>query len=122
MSSETELLQLLFDSEPVMDALGFPVSAEAFVAAVKAIRDATEPEQVTDAWNALAGSLGPKLTASLLSGEEWRWIGRPDRFLDDYDSDDHSQAVWVDDEVMVVGRAHFDGSHLQGVRFSVERR
>jgi hypothetical protein len=122
MSSETELLQLLFDSEPVMDALGFPVNAEAFITAAMAIRDASEPEQVADAWNALVGSLGPKLTASLLSGEEWRWIGRPDRPLDDYDSDDHSQAVWMNDEVTVVGRAQFDGSHLQGVRFSVERR
>jgi hypothetical protein len=122
MSDDLHLVQLLFDSEPVVGSLGFPVNAQAFVAAVKAIRTNNRPESLADAWNALAGALGPKLTASMLSGEEWRWIAPPSRPLDDYDADDHSQAVWVDDEAMVMGRAFFDGSHLTGVRFTVERR
>jgi hypothetical protein len=122
MSNDLELVQLLFDSEPVADALGFPVDAQAFVAAVRAIRSRSKPESLADAWNALAGTLGPKLMASMLSGEEWRWISQPSRSLDDYDADDHSQAVWVNDEVMVIGRAEFDGPHLISVRFTVERR
>jgi hypothetical protein len=122
MSDEVQLVQLLFDSEPVVRALGFPVDAQAFVAAVKTIRSQGKPELLADAWNALAGSLGPKLMASMLSGEEWRWISPPTRPLDDYDADDHSQAVWVGDELMVIGRAQFDGPNLTGVRFTVERR
>lgn len=123
--SDLDLVQLLFDSEPVTSALGFPVNAAAFAKAVTAVRKAADqgsPERIAAGWNALAGSLGPALMASLLSGEEWRWICRPTRPLDDFDCDDHSQAVWVGDESVVIGRAQFDGTHLLGVRFDVVPR
>lgn len=119
--NDVELIQLLFDFEPVISALGFPVNAEAFVASVRGIRAAKTADEVAVGWNALAGALGPRLTASLLSGEEWRWIAPPTRPLDDYDSDDLTQAVSVGDDATVIGRAVMDGAHLLGVRFEVRR-
>lgn len=125
MNSDLELLQMLLDSEPAITALGFPINAQAFTQAVRAIREASassSPERVATAWNALAGAIGPKLTAAFLSGEEWTWICRPTKPLDDYDSTDLSQAVWVSESSQVVGRALLDGQHLLGVRFDVEAR
>lgn len=125
MSDDVDLLQMLLDSEPVAGALGFPINAKAFATAVRAIREAAaqgKPEPLAAAWNALAGAIGPKLTASLLSGEEWQWICRPTKPLDEYDSTDLSQAVWISESSQVVGRALFDGDHLLGVRFEVESR
>ena len=119
--NDVGLIQLLFDSEPVISALGFPVNAEAFAAPVRGIRAAKTADEVAAAWNALAGALGPKLTASLLSGEEWRWIAPPTRPLDDYDSDDLCQTIWLGPDATVIGRAEMDGSHLLGVRFAVRR-
>ena len=119
--NDVGLIQLLFDSEPVISALGFPVNAEAFAASVRGISAAKTADEVAAAWNALAGAVGPKLTAALLSGEEWRWISPPTRPLDDYDSDDLTQAVSVGDDATVIGRAVMDGAHLLGVRFEVRR-
>jgi hypothetical protein len=125
MADDLELLQLLFDTEPAANALGFPVNAAAFVKAVRAIRERAvsgEPEKIAAAWNELAGALGPKLTAALLSGEEWRWICPPTLPLDEYDSDDLSQAVWVGSGHKVIARATMDGEHLIGLRFAAEAR
>lgn len=125
MEHDLDILQLLLDSEPVMAALGFPINAQGFATSVRAVREASaiaSPDQVAAAWNALAGAIGPNLTASLLSGEEWKWVCRPTKPLDDYDSTDLSQTVWVGDSSQVVGRALFDGNHLLGVRFEVEAR
>lgn len=123
MADDLELVQLLFDTEPVANALGFPVNATAFTKAVRAIRERAvsgDPEKIAAAWNELAGALGHKLTASLLSGEEWRWICPPVRPLDDYDSDELSQAVWVGGGRKVIGRAVMDGDRFVGLRFAVE--
>jgi hypothetical protein len=42
--------------------------------------------------------------------------------LDEYDSDDLSQAVWVGSSHKVMARATMGGEHLVGVRFTAEAR
>ena len=115
-------LQDLLDTETVMARLGFPVDAQAFSAAIEDLRSAGTADEVRDAWNAIAGSIGPTLMAEILSCDDWRMFARPTRPLDDYDSDDHSQAVWIDDTAKVMGRAEMDGDRLVAVRFFVEPR
>ena len=117
-----DLVQELLDCESVTKALGFPVNATSYASAVRALRDARDAEAVLTAWNGIAGSVGPQLVAAILSSDDWRAIARPTRPMDDYDSDDLSQAVWVDDVAQVVGRAQMDGDHLVAVRFVVESR
>ena len=117
-----DLIQELLDFDPLVQTLGWPVNAEAYCAAVQELRAATDAGAVCEAWNRIAGSLGPRLTAAILSGTEWRVIGQAKGPLDDYDSDDLSQAVWVGGGQKVVGRAQMDGDHLVGVRFTVELR
>lgn len=115
-------IQDLLDTESVVGQLGFPVNAQAYSDAVDALRAATRAAEVCDAWNRIAGAIGPQLTAAILSCDDWRMIGQPTRPLDDYDSDDQSQAVWVSDSQKVMGHAQVDGKHLVAVVFSVEAR
>jgi len=115
-------LQDLLDTETVMARLGFPVDAAAYSAAIEGLRSAGTADEVCSAWNAIAGSIGPTLTAEILSCDDWRLIARLTRPLDDVDSDDQSQAVWVDETVKVIGRAELDGGQLVAVRFFVEPR
>jgi hypothetical protein len=115
-------LQDLLDTETVMARLGFPVDAAAYSAAIEHLRSARTADEVCKAWNAIAGSIGPTLTAEILSCDDWRLIERPTRPLDDFDSDDNSQAVWVDYKAQVIGRAEMDGDRLVAVRFAVEAR
>jgi hypothetical protein len=118
--SDLDMVQGLLDLETVTKALGFPVNASSYASAVRALREARDAGSVCDAWNGIAGALGPQLVAAILSSDDWRAIARPTRPLDDYDSDDLSQAVWVGDKAQVVGRAQMDGDHLVAVRFVVE--
>jgi hypothetical protein len=117
-----ELVQELLDTEAVVGRLGFPINATAYALAVQNLRKATNSHAACEAWIRIAGSIGPQLVAAILSSDDWRAIARPSRPLDDYDSDDLSQAVWVDDVSQVVGRAQMDGDHLVAVRFVVESR
>jgi len=122
MSDDLNILQELLDSEPVMTALGFPIDAAAAVQAIRRLREVAPGDDagaVRDGWDALAGAVGPKLTAALLSGPEWRSfcpIGRP---LDDYDSSDVSQVVWIGNGQRVIAQAVMDGGALLGVRFDI---
>jgi hypothetical protein len=115
-----ELLQELLDTEAVAERLGFPINASAYAQAVRDLKKATNANEACDAWKGIAGAIGPQLIAAILSSDDWRAIARPTRPLDDYDSDDLSQAVWVGDKAQVVGRAQMDGDHLVAVRFVVE--
>ena len=124
-SDDIDILQELFDSEPAVKALGAPIGLRAAVGAIRDLRNLAQGrdgQEVADAWNQLCGALGSRLTASLLSGPEWRRLCPISRPMDDYDSCDRSQVVWLSDTTKVVGNAHFDGDTFLGVRFSCEPR
>lgn len=119
-----EILQELFDSEPAVAALGAPINLKAAAAAISDLRRLARGDDgsaVAEAWNRLCGALGGRLTAALLSGPEWQSFCPISQPLDDYDSDDRSQVVWLGSQ-KVVGRAEFDGDTFLGVRFTAVRR
>lgn len=120
--NDFDAIQDLLDTEAMMNRTGFPVCGKSYAQAVRDLHAATTAAQVCEAWNAIAGSIGPQLTGDILSTDDWRDLARPTRPLDDYDSDDDSQAVWVDDSAQVIGRAEMDGGRLVAVRFFVEPR
>lgn len=122
MNDDSRILQELLDSEPVVAALGFPLDAKAAVAAIRQLRAVAPSEDagaVCAAWESLSGAIGPRLTAALLSGAEWRSFCPISRPLDDYDATDDSQVVWIGGGRRVVAKAAMDGSTLLGVRFDV---
>ena len=125
MADEIDVLQELFDSEPAVSALGAPIGLREAARAIGDLRrlaKGTDGAAVAEAWNRLCGALGARLTAALLSGPEWHSLCPISRPLDDYESGDHHQAVWLCETASVVGRAVFDGDTLLGVRFTVEPR
>lgn len=122
---DIDIIQELLDSEPVVTALGSPINATEAVAAIRSLREIAAGDDgsaVAAAWNRLSGALGGSLTAALLSGPEWRSFCPISRPLDDYDSDDLSQAVWLSDTQQVVGRVVMAGSTVTAVKFAVEAR
>ena len=125
MSTDIDIVQEILDSEPAVQALGFPINAKAAAEAVRTLRKlapGNDAEGICNAWNSLTGALGPRLTASLLSGPEWRSFCPISSTLDDYDSTDTTQAVWVGSAQRVIGKALFDGETLIGVKFTAEAR
>jgi hypothetical protein len=126
MANELDVLQEIFDSEPAVTALGAPVGLRAAAKAILDLRQlagGADGSAVAEAWNRLCGALGGRLTAALLSGPEWQSIcpisSRP---LDDYDSGERSQVVWLSGGQKVTGYAEFDGDTFLGVRFVTEPR
>ena len=122
---DLSILQELLDSEPAVQALGFTVNAANAADAIRTLRklaSGNDAEGICNAWNELAGALGGRFTAALLSGAEWRSFCPIARPLDDYDSDDRSQVVWIGTAQRVIGRALFDGDTFLGVKFVVEAR
>ena len=125
MSEDIDILQEILDSEPAVQALGFPVNAKAAAEAVRKLRKlapGNEADDICRAWNALSGALGGRLTAAILSGSEWRSFCPISRPLDDYDSDDRSQVVWIGSAHRVTGKAIFEGETFVGVKFTAEAR
>ena len=121
---DLKILQEVFDSDPVISALGSPIGLTAVAEAIRDLRrlaGGDDGSAVAAAWNRLCGALGGRLTAAFLSGPEWHSFCPIARPLDDYDSEDHSQVVWLGSQ-KVIGRAEFDGENFLGVRFSVEPR
>ena len=119
------IIQEILDSEPAVQALGFPLNAKAATEAVRTLRrlaPGNDAEGICMAWNSLTGALGPRLTASLLSGAEWRSFCPLSRPLDDYDSTDHAQVVWIGSAHRVVGHAVLDGEQFIGLKFIAEPR
>jgi hypothetical protein len=119
------IIQEILDSEPAVQALGFPLNAKAATEAVRTLRrlaPGNDAEGICMAWNSLTGALGPRLTASLLSGAEWRSFCPLSRPLDDYDSTDHAQVVWIGSAHRVVGHAVLDGEQFIGLKFLAEPR
>ena len=122
---DLSILQELLDSEPAVQALGFTVNAANAADAIRTLRKlapGNDAEGICKAWNELAGALGGRFTAAILSGAEWRSFCPISRPLDDYDSDDRSQVLWIGTAQRVIGRALFDGETLIGVKFVVEAR
>ena len=122
---DLSILQELLDSEPAVQALGFTVNAATAADAIRTLRKlapGNDAEGICKAWNELAGALGGRFTAAILSGAEWRSYCPIARPLDDYDSDDRSQVVWIGSAQRVIGRALFDGDTFLGVKFVVEAR
>lgn len=125
MSDALQAIQDLLDAEVVVDALGFPVNVKAMAAAVsdlKRLAPSQDAAAVARAWEQLAGAIGPKLTAALLSSADWPRFCPLRGPLDDYDSGDLTQVVWLGDTQKVVGTAVMDGGRFIGVRFDCERR
>jgi len=121
--SDFDIIQELLDSEPVVKALGSPINARAAVEAISDLRrlaGGSNGQAVAAAWNRLSGALGGPLTAALLSGPEWKSYCPISRPLDDYDSDDTSQVVWLGEDKRVIGRAVVKDSVVLGVKFSAE--
>ena len=121
--SDFDIIQELLDSEPVVKALGSPINASASVEAISDLRrhaGGLDGSAVAAAWNRLSGALGGPLTAALLSGAEWKSFCPISRPLDDYDSDDLSQVVWLGDGQKVIGRAVVKDNLVLGVKFSLE--
>jgi hypothetical protein len=119
------ILQEILDSEPAVQGLGFALNAKAAAEAVRALRrlaPGNDAEGICKAWNELAGALGGRFTAAILSGAEWRSFCPISRPLDDYDSDDRSQVVWIGSGHRVVGRAVMDGEQFIGLKFTAEPR
>jgi hypothetical protein len=125
MADELDVLQEIFDSEPAVSALGAPVGLRAAARAILDLRQLAGGEDgsaVAEAWNRLCGALGGRLTAALLSGPEWQSICPISGPLDEHDSGDRSQVVWLSGGEKVTGYAEFDGDTFLGVRFVTEPR
>ncbi len=123
MDDDVDILQEILDAEPVVTALGAPINVRRAAKAVRALRELAGSDDgvgVSAAWNRLTGALGARVTASLLSGPEWRSFCPISRPLDDYDTDEHSQVVWLGKAQRVIGRAIFDGDTFLGVKFDCE--
>ena len=121
---DVEILQELFDSEPAVAALGAPINLKAAAEAIRDLRRLAAGDDglaVAEAWNRFCGAVGGRLTAALLSGPEWQGLSPISHPLDDYDSGDRSQVVWIGSQ-KVIGRAEFDGDTFLGVRFTAEPR
>ena len=122
---DLSILQELLDSEPAVQALGFTVNAANAADAIRTLRKlapGNDAEGICKAWNELAGALGGRFTAAILSGAEWRSYCPIARPLDDYDSDDRSQVVWIGSAQRVIGKALFQGDVFLGVKFTTEAR
>ena len=122
---DLSILQELLDSEPAVQALGFTVNAANAADAIRTLRKlapGNDAEGICKAWNELAGALGGRFTAAILSGAEWRSYCPIARPLDDYDSDDRSQVVWIGSAQRVIGKALFQGDVFLGVKFTAEAR
>ena len=122
---DLSILQELLDSEPAVQALGFTVNAANAADAIRTLRKlapGNDAEGICMAWNELAGALGGRFTAAILSGAEWRSYCPIARPLDDYDSDDRSQVVWIGSAQRVIGKALFQGDVFLGVKFTTEAR
>lgn len=122
---DIDILQELFDSEPVVAALGSPLGLRNAALAIKQLRvvaSGDDAAAVAQAWTRLCGALGGRLTAALLSGPEWATLCPPSRPRDDYDADDRSQVVWLSDSQKVVATAVMDGDQFIGVRFDCAHR
>ena len=122
---DLSILQELLDSEPAVQALGFTVNAANAADAIRTLRKlapGNDAEGICKAWNELAGALGGRFTAAILSGAEWRSYCPIARPLDDYDSDDRSQVVWIGSAQRVIGEALFQGDVFLGVKFTTEAR
>ena len=125
MSTDIDIVQEILDSEPAVQALGFPINAKAAAEAVRTLRKlapGNDAEGICQAWNELSGALGGRFTAAILSGPDWRSFCPISRPLDDYDSDDRSQVVWIGSVRRVIGKALFQGDVFLGVKFSAEAR
>ena len=122
---DIDIIQELLDSEPVVTALGSPINATEAVAAIRRLRElagGTNSPAIAEAWDRLSGALGGPLAAALLSGPEWHSFCPISRPLDDYDSDDTSQVVWLSDAQKVVGRASVTDGVVRGIKFTAEPR
>jgi hypothetical protein len=122
--NDLEILQELFDSEPAVSAVGAPINLKAAADAIRDLRrlaGGDDGSAVAAAWNRFCGAVGGRLTAAMLSGPEWKGFCPISRPLDEYDSDDRSQVVWIGSQ-KVIGRAEFDGDTFLGVRFTAEPR
>lgn len=125
VSEDIDIVQEILDSEPAVQALGFPVNAKAAADAIRTLRrlaPGNEADGICKAWNDLSGALGGRFTAAILSGAEWRSFCPISRPLDDYDSDDRSQVVWIGSAHRVIGKALFQGDVFLGVKFTAEAR
>lgn len=125
MADDLGVFQELLDAEVLVEALGFPVNASKAVAAIKELRrlaPSQDAAAVAKAWERLSGAIGPKLTAALLSSADWPRLCPLRGPLDNYDSGDHHQVVWLGEHQKVVATAVMDGGALLGVRFTVEPR
>jgi hypothetical protein len=125
VSEDIDIVQELLDSEPAVQALGFPVRAKAAAEVIRTLRKlapGNDVDGICKAWNSLSGALGPRLTAALLSGPDWQSFCPISRPLDDYDSTDHTQVVWIGSAHRVVGNAVFDGKTFLGLQFTAEPR
>lgn len=125
MTDDLYTLQKLLDTEVVIDALGFPINLQALFSAandLKRLAPSQDASGVAAAWDRVTGAIGPKLTAALLSSPEWPLLCPLRGPLDDYDSGDHTQVVWLGDTQKVVATAVMDGDQFIGVRFDCERR
>lgn len=123
--NDSDIIQEILDTEPAVKALGSPINVRAAVEAVRSLRElagGSDGPAVAEAWNRLSGALGGPLAAVLLSGPEWRSFCPINRPLDDYDSDDLSQVVWLSEKHKVVGRAMVKDELVLGVKFSTEPR
>jgi len=125
VSTDIDIVQEILDSEPAVQALGFPINAKAAAEAIRTLRKlapGNDAEVICQAWNELSGALGGRFTAAILSGSEWRSFCPISRPLDDYDSDDVAQTVWIGSAHQVIGKALFQGEVFLGVKFSAEAR
>lgn len=125
MSEDIDIVQEILDTESAVQALGFPVNAKAAAEAIRTLRNlapGNDADGICSAWNELAGALGGRFAAAILSGSEWRTFCPISRPLDDYDSDDRSQVVWIGSARRVIGKALFQGDVFLGVKFFAEAR
>jgi hypothetical protein len=125
VSDDIDIVQEILDSEPAVQALGFPINAKAAAEAVRTLRklaSGNDAGGICKAWNDLSGALGGRFTAAILSGAEWRSFCPISRPLDDYDADDRSQVVWIGSAHRVIGKALFQGDTFLGVKFEAEGR
>jgi hypothetical protein len=125
MTAASQTIQDLLDAEVVVDALGFPSNVKALGEAagdLKRLASLQDGAGIPAAWDRFAAAIGPKPTAALFSSADWPRFCPLRGTLDDYDTADLTQVVWLGDTQKVVATAVMDGDRLVGVRFDCVRR
>ena len=120
MTEDLRIMSWFLGSQPVGEALNWPVLPDKLCQSIRTIhleskKEQADADEIRKAWDQFGAAVGPTMLGKVLASNEWRSLVP----LVEGHGDDWCN-VWSDDNRKVVARVVWDGPAAVNVRFTVE--